>query len=98
MPNQLKIIYDSKSFVWTPPNANTDDDEWDNNFDQLIKEINNKYHLNSEEIELTAQDAEGDEMEIECGDDLLSLWQDLIKDDQNTVTEIKIIGDIQSQV
>eukprot|EP01084_Bolivina_argentea_P132142 233180_1 len=85
--NELIIEYKSKTFSFIPSNPNTEDeDEWENNYNQLLKIINNKYKLTEDDFELMDKD----ECECECGEDLMSVWQFLVDDTDTFSSKLAI--------
>ena len=63
---EQEIIYGNKSFLWTPK-LNEDEKMWDDNYNELVEIICNKYQLNQKGIQL----------DIDCGNDLMTLWNGL---------------------
>eukprot|EP01083_Nonionella_stella_P272463 923928_1 len=89
----LKLIYGHQSFMWVPPKSNTEDDvEWNNNYNALLTAINREYSLSQSNIELLQND-DGEEIEIQCGDDLMATWLALAEDDLNHIVEIVVLDD-----
>eukprot|EP01084_Bolivina_argentea_P258460 435733_1 len=91
MINHFKIIYtNTKSFEWIPPNTSVDDEkEWDDNHTTLLNEIFKTYNINMDDIQLQ-QSQNGAECDVDCGDDLLSIWKELVEDKDRYVAEIKL--------
>eukprot|EP01084_Bolivina_argentea_P061462 112326_1 len=91
--NQLKIICGSQYFMWIPPNKNSDDeDEWNDNYNDLVNKINEKYNIDKDKISLEQMEDDVT-IDIGCGDDLMATWDTLIDDESNDIAEIKIVGD-----
>eukprot|EP01084_Bolivina_argentea_P076424 138505_1 len=86
--NILIIQFNNKTFKWIPPNSNSNDKNiWDQNYNKLLNKINMKYKLNKNDYDL--QDIE--QCEIECGIDLMSIWQALKNDNQITIAKISVL-------
>eukprot|EP01084_Bolivina_argentea_P064853 118226_1 len=91
--NYLAIEYKSREDIyvtlkWTPLNPHTEDEkDWNENYVQLINDINTKFKLRT--IKYTLED--NDECEIECGLDLMSMWQLLQNNTQSSVAKVSII-------
>ena len=84
---QLKINFDSRSFLWAP--TSTDDDEWDNNYDDLVAKIEENFGIKKDDIEVI-EDAE--ECEVTDGDELKNNWSELEEGDGN-VLDFTVISD-----
>eukprot|EP01084_Bolivina_argentea_P082566 149493_1 len=87
--NRIRVIYDNNSFEWIPPNADTEDeDEWQKNYNDLINKTALKYKLDKTDIKLQQVH---DDIEIDYGDDLMGVWQDLVDEEDIFTIEIRVI-------
>eukprot|EP01084_Bolivina_argentea_P018915 35185_1 len=86
--NILIIEFNNKSLNWIPTHSNsTIPSIWNTNYDKLLKNISIKFLLNSSDYELQDED----ECDIECGEDLMSIWQALEEDDEANMAKISVI-------
>ena len=88
------VCHWAPSFVTIKNVENGDDDDvdWDKEFTQLKKDVSKYFDLvNSDDITFEQCD---DQADIDCGDDIQEIWEELTDDDSLTIIKIWVSGEL----
>ena len=94
--NSKRVLHWAPSYLTLKnlDNGNEKDVNWDKEFSSLKKDASKYFNLvNNNKITLERADENTD---LECGDDIQSIWEDLASDDTVTTIKVEVGGESRS--